>query len=86
MRTGCQWRAVPKQFGDYRSVHRTFQRWIQRGIFEEIWAVLIDHCDELNGVAWEWQSADAVLGKARLGGIKSGKTLRIGRRTAASAA
>ena len=86
MRTGCQWNALPKRFGDDSSVHRTMQRWIERGVFEEIWAMLIDHCDELNGVDWQWQSADAAMGKARLGGTKSAKTRRIVRRTVPSAA
>ena len=77
MRTGFQWNALPRRFGDDSSVHRTMQRWIERGVFQEIWAVLIDHCDELDGVDWQWQSADAGMGKARLGGMQSGKTRRI---------
>ena len=43
------------------------------GIFEKIWAVLVAECDEIGGVKWEWQSADAMLGKARFGGEKTGK-------------
>lgn len=27
-------------------------------------------CDELGAVDWEWQSADASMGKARLGGMQ----------------
>src|SRR5256885_9450054 len=27
LRTGCQWNALPREFGDDSSVHRTFQRW-----------------------------------------------------------
>jgi putative transposase len=86
MRTGCQWNALPKCFGDDSSVHRTMQRWIDRGVFQEIWSVLVDHCDELDGVDWQWQSADAALGKARLGGTKWVKTRRIVRKTVASVA
>ena len=76
MRTGCQWNALPRRFGDDSSVHRTMQRWIEQGVFQETWAVLIDHCDELDGVDWQWQSADAAMGKARLGGMQSVKTRR----------
>jgi putative transposase len=86
MRTGCQWNALPTRFGDDSSVHRTMQRWIAVGVFQEIWAMLIDHCDELDEVDWQWQSADAAMGKARWGGTKSVKTRRIVRKTAASAA
>lgn len=86
MRTGCQWNALPKRFGDDSSVHRTMQRWIDRGVFQEIWAVLVDHCDALDGIDWHWQSADAAMGKARLGGTKSVKIRRIVRRTVANVA
>lgn len=82
MRTGCQWNALPKRFGDDSSVHRTFQRWIAKGVLEAIWAQLIEHCEELGGVDWQWQSADAAMGKARFGGIKSVRTPRIVRKTA----
>lgn len=82
MRTGCQWNALPERFGDDSSVHRTMQRWIEKGVFEAVWAELVEHCDDLGGVDWQWQSADTAMGKARLGGIKSGRTPRIGRKTA----
>jgi putative transposase len=82
MRTGCQWNALPKRFGDDSSVHRTMQRWIEKGAFEDVWSRLIEHCDDLGGVEWQWQSADAAMGKARFGGTKSARTPRIGRKTA----
>jgi transposase len=84
MRSGCQWNHLPKEFGDDASIHRTFQRWIERGVLERIWAKLLETCDELGGVDWVWQSADAALGKARFGGIKSAPIPRIERRMAAS--
>jgi transposase len=86
MRTGCQWNHLPEEFGDDSSVHRTMQRWIAGGVFEEIWGVLIESCAELGGVNWEWQSADAAMGKARLGGIKSDRIPRIAANRAPNAA
>jgi putative transposase len=77
MRSGCQWNHLPEQFGDDSSVHRTMQRWIRKGVIERIWAVLIENCEELGGVNWEWQSADGAMGKARFGGISSVRTPRI---------
>jgi putative transposase len=77
MRTGGQWNQLPQKFGDDSSVHRTMQRWIARGVFQRIWAILIENCDELGGVNWEWQSADGAMGKARFGGISSAQTPRI---------
>lgn len=74
MRSGCQWNHLPSEFGDDASIHRTFQRWIARGVLQCIWAKLVEACDELGAVEWIWQSADAALGKARFGGIVSART------------
>ena len=71
LRSGCQWNQLPSDLPDDSSVHRTFQRWVERGIFERIWVLVVSACDELVGVDWEWQAADAAMGKARMGGIKS---------------
>lgn len=73
LRSGCQWNKLPKQFGDDSSVHRWFQRWCRNGVFERIWAVLVEECEELGAVDWRWQAADGRLGKARFGGEKVGK-------------
>jgi len=68
LRSGAQWNELPKEFGDDSSVHRTFQRWVKLKVFDAIWARLVADCEELGGVDWEWQAADAAMGKARLGG------------------
>jgi putative transposase len=68
MRTGCQWDQLPRRFGPKSTVHDWFQRWVEGGVFEKIWAVLISECDELRAVEWKWQAADGALGKARFGG------------------
>jgi putative transposase len=68
MRSGCQWNRLPSDFPDDSSVHRTFQRWVELGLFDRIWAGLVEDCGELGGVDWEWQSADGAMGKARFGG------------------
>jgi transposase len=73
MRSGCQWDQLPERYGPKSTVHDWFQRWVAGGIFEKIWAVLVQECDELGGVKWQWQSADAMLGKARSGGGKDGQ-------------
>jgi putative transposase len=79
LRSGCQWNRLPREYGDDASVHRTFQRWVKRGVLVRLWAERVEDCEELGGVDWEWQSADCVMGKARFGGIWSGRTRRTGR-------
>ena len=70
--------------GDDSTIHRTFQRWVQLGVLERIWSVLVKECEELGGVEWEWQAVDCAMGKARFGGIQSDPTPRTGPRQAAS--
>lgn len=77
MRSGCQWNQLPKEFPDDSSVHRTFQRWERLGILQRLWQVLIEDCDELDGVQWQWQAADGAMSKARFGGTRLGRTPRI---------
>jgi putative transposase len=86
MRSGVQWNQLPKEFGDDSSVHRTFQRWVERGVIGRLWALLVEGCAELAGVDWQWQSFDCAMGKARHGGTKSDRTRPTGRNAAASAA
>ena len=74
LRSGCQWNQLPERFPDDSSVHRTFQRWVRAGVFEGIWAALVARCEELGGVDWEWQAADTMMGKARMGGTSSAPT------------
>jgi putative transposase len=71
-RTGCQWNHIPGVYGDDATIHRTFQHWQQLGVFEKIWAMIVEECDDLGKVDWQWQSADTVMGKARWGGDEIG--------------
>ena len=47
-------------------------------MFERVWALLVERCDELGAVQWEWQAADGSMGKARFGGIMLVPTQRTG--------
>jgi transposase len=66
LRTGCQWNAVPKEYGSSSSLHRYFQAWTQAGFFERIWMLGLQTYDEMEGIGWEWQSLDGNLVKAPL--------------------
>jgi len=73
LRTGCQWNHLPRDYPDDSSVHRTFQRWVEHDLFDRLWAVVQERCEDLDGCDWEWQAADTTLGKARKGGITSAR-------------
>ena len=85
MRSGCQGNQLPERFPDASVVQRTFQRWVRLGLFERRWATLVEPCAELGGVDWEWQAADAMRGKARLGGTSSALISPIAARAGESA-
>ena len=36
VRSGCQWRLLPKIYGNYRSVHRRFKKWCEKGILTKL--------------------------------------------------
>ncbi len=67
LRTGCQWKAVPKEYGAGSSIHNYFQEWTKAGFFEKIWVLGLEKYDELEGIGWEWQSVDGCMVKAPLG-------------------
>jgi putative transposase len=37
LRTGCQWNAVPREYGSGKTMHRYFQRWTRVGAFKKRW-------------------------------------------------
>jgi transposase len=68
LRTGCQWNSITKKRDGVGSstVHRSFQQWTKAGVFLEVWRKGLCEYDELEGIAWEWQSIDATQLKAPL--------------------
>ncbi len=37
LRTGCQWKALPRSLGASSTVHDRFQEWQKAGLFKEMW-------------------------------------------------
>lgn len=71
LRTGCQWKAAPKEFGAGSTLHRYFQEWARRHIFHKLWKYLLRRYHQLQGIQWKWQSIDGSSTKAPLGGEKN---------------
>ena len=71
LRTGCQWKALPPQFGSPSTVHRYFQEWTRGGIWRRFWRKCLRKYDRLRGIAWRWQSLDGATTKSPLGGEKN---------------
>lgn len=49
LKTGCQWRALPKDFGPWSTVYNIFRRWRIMGIWDQILAELRMKCRERAG-------------------------------------
>ena len=69
MRSSCQWNHLPKDLGDDSTIHRTFQRWVEGGVLEGVWAVADRR---MLGVGWcklgPGSPPIARWGRARFGG------------------
>ena len=45
-RTGCQWRALPRKYGDWRAVHKRYKRWCNRGVWAHIFKEIKGELDK----------------------------------------
>lgn len=70
LRTGCQWKMLPKEYGSGSTCHRRFQKWIVSKVFQKLCVKLLKVYDDLKGISWIWQSLDSVSIKAPLGGTR----------------
>ena len=70
LRTGCQWKAVPREFGSGSTLHRYFQQWTEAGVFRKLWKACLLEYDQLKTIQWNWQSVDGAMSKSPLGGGK----------------
>lgn len=75
LRTGCQWKMLPREYGSGSAVHQHFQKWTKAGIFSRIWKLFLQEYDCRKGIDWKWQSLDSVTVSAPVkGGIKRART------------
>jgi transposase len=63
LRSGCQWKALPRKYGSASTVHRHFRRWDKAGFFQALWHAGLAEEDELEGVSWDWQRTGKALVK-----------------------
>jgi len=68
LRTGCQWKMLPKIYGSGSTCHRRFQERTNTGFFKRIWIRLLKEYDSKIGIKRTWQSIDSISIKSPLGG------------------
>ncbi len=57
-RSGGRWRDLPERFGKHDSVKRRYDRWIERGVLDDMLAVLARDAD------LEWLMIDSTIVRA----------------------
>ncbi len=86
LRTSCQWKMMPREYGSGSTAHRHFQAWVRSGVFHKLWRLCLQEYDDLKGIDWQWQTVDSATISAPVGGaIVSAKTRRTGASWAANA-
>ena len=46
LRTGCQWKALPRSLGAGSTVHLRFQQWVEAKVFKKMWRAGLLELDE----------------------------------------
>jgi transposase len=68
LRTGCQWKMMPREYGSGTAAHAHFQTWVKKGIFGRLWKICLKEYDELKGIDWVWQVVDSATVSAPVKG------------------
>jgi transposase len=68
LRTGCQWKMLPREYGSGSTCHRRFLQWSTSKVFRRLLTRLLKVYDDLLGIQWRWQSLNSISVKAPLGG------------------
>ena len=68
LRTGCQWDAIPSEFGSRSTCYRRFVEWTKAGVFKMMHVEMLLYYDEKRGIDWTWSSLDSASVKAPKGG------------------
>ena len=71
LRTGCQWKMLPREYYAGSTTHRYFQSWAMQGVFRKMWAHCLREYDDLKGIAWRWQILDSHTVSAPVKGGKN---------------
>lgn len=73
LRTGCQWKALPAEFGSGSTCHLRLQRSTKGGVFAAIFTELLRYYDRRRGILWKWSSLDSAMPQGTKRGQHTGK-------------
>jgi putative transposase len=72
LRTGIQWKALPRCLGAGSTAHAYFQKWREAGVFAGLWKQGLMQAYLSDGLDLSFQSMDGAMTKAPLGGGATG--------------
>jgi transposase len=78
VRTGCQWKALPLDFGSGSTCHLRMMQWVRAGVFAKVHEELLRYYDNRRGIKWDFASLDSAMAKAPKGGSIRARIRRIG--------
>ena len=78
LRTGCQWDAIPAEFGSRSTCYRRFVEWTRAGVFKMMHVEMLLYYDHERGIDWTWSALDSASVKAPKGGASRVQTRPIG--------
>lgn len=73
LREGCRWRALPDEYGPYTTVFNRYNRWSKRGLWQAIFAALVECADAPKLVMID---SSAVKAHRAASGAKGGRKIR----------
>jgi putative transposase len=53
LRTGCQWKALPRSLGASSTVHDRFHKWRKEGVFRRMWIDGLSAYNDNNTIDWK---------------------------------
>lgn len=74
LRTGIQWKALPRSLGAPSTVHDRFQLWVKTKVFYRLWQSGLLEADIEGRLDYSFQSVDGCATKAPLGGEATGRS------------
>lgn len=79
LKTGCQWDAIPKEFGSGNTCYDRFREWAAAGVFHMLHVEMVLFYDQQVGADLTWCSLDSATVKAPKGGTSLAPTRLIAR-------
>lgn len=69
LRSGCQWKDLPKRYPPYQTCHRRFQEWSKRKVLDDILALLAQDMESRGKISLEECFIDGTFSSAKKGAL-----------------